>query len=197
MAQTFQRQKLFRISAYSMLTALIIILTFTPIGYLNTGALSITLIHLPVIVAAVTLGIPGGVSMGAVWGVTCLIKAYLVPPADGLLFRNPLTSILPRVLAGLVAGLLFWALSRRAKQLKTALAAGIAAFGGALTNTIVTLSMLYLLYHNALQIENVSIGGLGKWIWVAAGLNAPIEIAAAVLLAVPVSLAVKKALESR
>jgi len=192
---TFNRQKIYRLTIYAMLTALIIIMTFTPLGYITTPALAITLIHLPVIVAAVTLGIPGGVSMGLVWGVTCLIKAVVAPPSplEGIVFRNPLVSVLPRVLAGYLAGLNFWALSRGGRDVKTALAAGAAALGGALANTLATLSMLYVLYHAEIGLgELARFSGLAKFIGAAFALNAPLEIAAAVLLAAPVSVAVKK-----
>ena len=194
MAQ-FQREKTLRLAIYAMLTALIIILTFTPLGYITTGALAVTLLHLPVIVAAVTLGIPGGAAMGAVWGVTCVIKAIVAPPSplEGIVFRNPLVAVLPRVLAGTLAGLVFWAIRR--KNDKTALAAGVAAFCGALANTLGTLSMLYVLYHAEIGLgELARFGALTKFIGAAFALNAPVEIAAAILLAVPVSVAVHRAM---
>jgi len=195
---TFHRQKIYRLTIYAMLTAIIIIMTFTPLGYITTPALAITLIHLPVIIAAVTLGIPGGISMGLVWGVTCLIKAVAAPPSpiEGIIFRNPLVAVLPRVLAGFLAGLIFWALSRNGKDVKTAFAAGASALGGALTNTVVTLTMLYALYHAEIGLgELAHFSGLAKFIGAAFAVNAPLEIAAAVLLAVPVSVAVKKAMK--
>jgi len=205
---TFNRQKIDRITIYAMLTALIILMTFTPLGYITTPALAITLIHLPVIIAAVTLGIPGGAGMGAVWGITCVIKAVIAPPSplEGIMFRNPLVAILPRVLAGLLAGIIFQALDRGGKKQennqakpkhgKTAFAAGAAALGGALTNTIVTLTALYALYHAEIGLgELAHFGGLTKFIGAAFAINAPLEIAAAVLLAVPVSVAVKQAMK--
>ena len=202
---TFNRQKIYRTTIYAMLTALILILTFTPLGYITTPAFAVTLIHLPVIIAAVTLGIPGGVSMGAVWGVTCVIKAIIAPPTplEGIIFRNPLVAVLPRALAGLLAGIIFQAISNNGKKKqekstngKTAFAAGAAAFGGALTNTVVTLTALYALYHAEIGLgELAHFGELTKFIGAAFAINAPLEIAAAVLLAVPVSVAVKKAMK--
>ncbi|MCL2494297.1 MAG: ECF transporter S component [Oscillospiraceae bacterium] len=192
--KTSKRQKTYELALYAMLTALIIVMTFTPVGYITTPTLSVTLIHLPVIIAAVTLGPKGGTLTGAVWGITCLIKAFVAPPSpiDGLLFRNPLVSVFPRVLAGFAAGVIFWAISKSGRNTKAALGSGLAALGGALTNTVVTLSLIYILYHDALEIQGVSVGGLGRWMWAIAGVNAPIEIAAAVVLAVPVSVAVRR-----
>ena len=201
---TFHRQKIYRTTIYAMLTALILILTFTPLGYITTPAFAVTLIHLPVIIAAVTLGIPGGLSMGAVWGITCVIKAIIAPPSpiEGIIFRNPLVAVLPRMLAGLLAGIIFQLIERSGKKQekpsngKTAFAAGAAALGGALTNTLVTLTALYALYHAEIGLgELAHFSGLTKFIGAAFAINAPLEIAAAVLLAVPVSVAVKKAIK--
>ncbi|MCL2106810.1 MAG: ECF transporter S component [Oscillospiraceae bacterium] len=184
---------LFQLSLYAMLTALIIVMTVTPIGYLNFGLLSITLIHLPVIVAAVTLGRAGGAAMGAVWGVTCVIKAIVAPPSpiEGIIFRNPVVAVLPRVLMGFLAGLIFWAMTKKGRDIR--LSAGVSALCGALTNTVLTLSILYLWYHSDIGLgPAASFGGLGKFIGAAFAINAPVEIAAAVVLAVPVCVAVRR-----
>ena len=54
----------------AMLTAIILILAFTPLGYIRTGGLEITLIVIPVAVGAVILGPVGGMILGAVFGIT-------------------------------------------------------------------------------------------------------------------------------
>lgn len=193
------RETLIRLSQYALLTALIIVMTATPIGYISYGALSITLIHIPVIIAAIILGPVGGTAMGAVWGITCLIKAFLAPPTplEGIIFQSPVVSILPRVLVGLAAGLIFRAFVHGTER-KRRIGAGVAALGGSLTNTVATLGLIYLLFHSEMGLGSLtSIAGLGKFIGAAFALNAPVEIAAAVVLTVPVSIAVRKALEKQ
>ena len=51
----------------ALLTAIIILLAFTPIGYIRTLGLEITLIVVPVTVGAVTLGPSAGAVLGAVF----------------------------------------------------------------------------------------------------------------------------------
>ena len=50
----------------ALLVAIILIMAFTPIGYIRTGGLEITLIVVPVAVGAVTLGPTAGAILG-VW----------------------------------------------------------------------------------------------------------------------------------
>ncbi|MDR1464183.1 MAG: ECF transporter S component [Oscillospiraceae bacterium] len=193
-----QHQKIFHLTAFSMLSALIIVLTATPVGYITTPLFAVTIIHLPVLVGAIVFGAPDGAALGAVWGITCIIKAVVAPPTplEGIIFRNPLVALVPRVLAGLVAGLIAGAFRRFGeKGALRALGAGLSAAGGAVVNSALVLSSLYLLYNTQLDLGGIQIGGWGKYITAAAGLNAPIEIAAAVVLLVPVSEALRQALK--
>nr|WP_263849210.1 ECF transporter S component [Lacticaseibacillus sharpeae] len=65
------RSKAYRISTLGLLTALIIVQSFVPmIGYISFGGVSITTIHLTVIIGAVMLGTSGGAELGLIWGIT-------------------------------------------------------------------------------------------------------------------------------
>ncbi|MDR1734621.1 MAG: ECF transporter S component [Oscillospiraceae bacterium] len=192
-----KRIKVVELTQYALLSALVIVMTVTPIGYINAGGLSITLCHLPVILAAVMLGAPGGAILGGVWGVTCLIKAYFAPPSplEGLIFTDPVVSLLPRILAGVVAGLVFSAIAKKGTESSKVIGAGVAAISGCLVNTIGVLAAIYLLHSVDQGLPAVANAGqLLKLIWVAAAVNAPLEIAAAVVLAIPVSVAVRRAM---
>ncbi|MEA4822293.1 MAG: ECF transporter S component [Erysipelotrichales bacterium] len=93
---------------YAMFIAILAILSFTPLGYLSIGAVSFTIIHIIVLIAAFTFGVKGGVITGLIFGVFSMLRAIVAPNtlAD-LIFRNPLVSVLPRVLFGLIAGLFY------------------------------------------------------------------------------------------
>ena len=52
----------------ALLIAIILIMAFTPLGYIRTFGLEITLIVVPVAVGAVTLGPTAGAVLGAVFG---------------------------------------------------------------------------------------------------------------------------------
>lgn len=60
--------------------------------------------HIPVVLAAILAGLPGGIVTGLIFGLTSLVNAAANP--SGVLdplFVNPLCSVLPRVLFGVVA----------------------------------------------------------------------------------------------
>ena len=65
-------------------------------------------------------------------------------PLDITVFTNPIISVLPRVLVGLVAGILFTGLYRKTK--KVVLASIVAAIFGTLTNTVLVLTLMGTLY---------------------------------------------------
>lgn len=70
---TLKKNQLFTLTLTAMFCALIIALTFIPYtGYITiVGMLSITTIHVVVILGASLLGPVRGTILGAVWGVTC------------------------------------------------------------------------------------------------------------------------------
>ena len=142
-----RRNKTYRLTIRSILTALIFIQGMVPfLGFIPLGMISLTIVHITVIVAAVTLGTKDGMFIGFVWGLTTFIRAWTMPSSaiDPIVFINPIVSILPRILVGLVAGLLFTVLYKKIKTLY--LPTIIAAIGGTLTNTVLVLSLMGVLY---------------------------------------------------
>jgi uncharacterized membrane protein len=108
-------QRTLIIAQVGILSALITVMTFVPyLGYISYGGLSITLLHIPVIIGAVVLGPKYGGVLGGVWGITCIIKAVLAPPTplEGIIFRNPVVALIPRILVGVVAGAVFAVISK-------------------------------------------------------------------------------------
>lgn len=202
-----------RMAQLGVLSAIIIMMTFVPyIGYISYGpGLSITLIHIPVMIGAIVLGPSAGAVLGGVWGISCIIKALTVPPSplDAAIFWNPLVSLIPRILAGWLAGLafvglirLFRKLSKKEKNSKLAqgISAGISAAVGSVTNTVLVLSMIYLLYGTQfgeqLRINMVSFGGLLDYIMIAFAANASLEVVVCVVVSIPVSYALARLLRS-
>ncbi len=181
-----------------MLSALIVIMTFVPyIGYISIGALSITLLHIPLIIGACVLGVKGGLVLGAVWGITCIIKAATSPVAiTDPLFTNPLVSLLPRLIAGLVAGLVFEFVSKKFKKFH--LASVLSAVFACLTNTVFVMGSLYLVYGQSSEAAKLGIvqfdfGSFIYFILGAFGTNAVFEMIIAIVIAVPISHALRKA----
>ena len=51
-----------------LMTGILLLMAYTPLGYLNIGPLAITFNVIPVAIAAITLGPAGGAEIGAVLG---------------------------------------------------------------------------------------------------------------------------------
>ena len=180
-----QKNKTYRIAILGILSAFIIIQTFVPfLGNIPIPPLNPTIIHITVIVAAFVLSTKDGMLVGLVWGLARMVKAYTLPasPLDLLLWTNPIIAVVPRVMVGLVAGLVFHAFLKR-KQEKVGMVT--AAVLGSLTNTVLVLGFIALFYGNeyatALNVDPsnllkvlagiVATNGIGEA--VAAGLIAP------------------------
>ena len=116
-----------------LFTAIIILMAFTPLGYIRTGGLSITLIVVPVAAGAVLLsslgsqmwdgakgvllGSLGGAWLGLVFGATSLIQCFTGDPFGAMLlsinpFGTVVTCIVARLLTGFLTGLIFAALTK-------------------------------------------------------------------------------------
>ncbi|MDY0177646.1 MAG: ECF transporter S component, partial [Bacilli bacterium] len=103
-----------RLTLNAFIIALISVMSMVPqVGYLGAGNISITTIHVVVLLFALLFGIREGAVAGLTFGVLSLIRAVILPssPID-VLFINPLVSILPRVIFGIAAGATFDALRK-------------------------------------------------------------------------------------
>jgi len=124
------------------LGALSIALMLTPLGMIPwfAGA-SLTTVHVPVIVGAVIEGPAVGLCVGAIFGVSALVRAATAPqgPID-LFFVNPLISVLPRLLVGLAAWLAYRAFRGKLEPA----AAATAGVAGSLANSFFVLGALVL-----------------------------------------------------
>jgi len=142
-----KKNKTFRIVILGMLSAIIIIQTTIPfLGYIPMGPLSLTIIQVTVIIAAIVLGMKDGAIVGGVWGMITFIRAFVAPtsPIAPLIFTNPLVSVLPRILIGVVAAYVFHRML--SGKLNETVRMSIAGVLGSLTNTILVLGLIYLLY---------------------------------------------------
>ena len=183
----------------AVLTAIILIMAFTPLGYLKTAGIEITFITIPVVIGAICLGPGVGAILGTVFGVTSFIQCFGMSPFGvALLGVSPIgtliTCIVPRTLMGFATGLIFRALHRRVKQ--PIIAFGAAGLAGPLLNTILFMSTLMLIFANStfMQELNASMGGLPLIPFVLAlvTINGLIEAAACFILSTLVARALWK-----
>lgn len=124
------------------LGALAVFLGVTKLGFIPwfTG-ISITVIHIPAILGALLEGPIVGSGIGAIFGLFSMIQANIGPngPID-LAFRNPLVSVLPRVLFPIAT----WGIYVLIAKWKQIPAVIIASAAGSVIHTILVLGMLVL-----------------------------------------------------
>ena len=133
-----------KMSIISVLSAISIMLSMTPLGFIPIGPTNATIMHIPVIIGAIVEGPAVGMIVGLIFGLTSLIRNLTMPTITSFAFINPLVSVLPRVLIGIVA---YYVYQITIKITKNSFISGwITGFIGSLVNTIGVLGMIYVLY---------------------------------------------------
>jgi len=178
------RQKIVRLVLTALLTALIIVMAFTPLGYLKSGAIEITFIPVPIVIGAVLLGPAGGTFLGAVFGITSFIQCFGMSTFGVALFsvsplRTAIVCIVPRILMGWLTALIFKAVASKDKT--SFVQYLVASISGPILNTVLFTSTLLLLFSNApiiLQLKE-TFGATNVFAFAAAfvGINGLIEAA--------------------
>jgi len=110
-----------KIAIAGIMGALCIVMALTPIGYIPIGPTKATIIHIPVIVAAILEGPLVGAIVGLIFGLSSILNALLFPTVTSYVFLNPLVSVVPRILVGLVAYLVFALFKKMKKPLSVTL----------------------------------------------------------------------------
>ncbi len=141
-----------------LMTALLILFSFTPIGTIPIGPLSITLNVIPIAIAAIALGPVGGLAMGCVFGVLSFLQCLGIGVPSGMgamLFSiSPVLAFIqrfiPRALDGLLVGLIFRALEKKPRA-----GCFIAGFCSAFLNTLFFMSALVLLFGQTEYVQGL------------------------------------------
>lgn len=185
------------IALLGIMTGLIILMSVVPfLGYIPLGLMDATIIHVPVIIVAIVEGPFMGGILGFIFGMTSLIKAYIAPSgALFFAFMNPVISILPRILIGVLTGYAYKALKARNSKVINKSAIAISAVIGTLTNSIGVLGLTYLIYAKRV-VESMGSGANSTAFKILGGIflsSSLGEIVGAVLVSVPVCFALLKA----
>ncbi len=165
-----------------LMTALLILFSFTPIGTIPIGPLSITLNVIPIAMAAIALGPVGGLAMGCVFGLLSFLQCIGVGIPSGMgavLFSiDPFLAFIqrfiPRALDGFLVGLIFRALAKKPGPRP---ACFIAGFCSAFLNTAFFMSALVLLFGQTEYVQGL-MKGRSFLVFVCAfvGVNAVVEM---------------------
>ena len=133
-----------KMAIIGVLAAISIMLSMTPLGFIPIGPTNATIMHIPVIIGAVVEGPLVGITVGSIFGATSLLRALTMPTITSFALVNPLVSILPRVLIGVVA---YYVYKFTVKFTKNVFVSGwITGVIGSLVNTAGVLGMIYILY---------------------------------------------------
>jgi uncharacterized membrane protein len=184
-------KQIVRLTTFAMFIALMLILALVPnFGIITVGPVSITIMHIPVIVVALVLGLPEAIGLGLVFGLASWFVALTrgATPID-LLFTNPMVAVVPRVLFGLIVG---WLGQVWKKQ--SHLFIGLTALFGTLAHTLLVLGFIVLFGQSIFAYDGLS-AGLNVWLTIVGSVllsNGIWEIIVAVLICVPLVSALRR-----
>lgn len=186
----------------SLMAALVVVVAFVPfLGYIPLVVIKATTTHIPVIIGAILLGPKAGGILGGVFGLTSILKNTMEPalvsfvftpfiaaPGGGANWKALIIALVPRILVGVFAGLIFRAVSR--VDSKKRIACGIAGLVGSLTNTLLVMGGIYVLYGReyaaAKQLAFQSLSGFIMTVIFTSGMaEAFVAAVACVLIARP------------
>lgn len=142
----------------ALLTALMLVMAFTPLGYIPLPFMNATTMHIPVIIGACLLGPKMGGVLGGLFGITSVVRATISPNLTSFVFTpfysfspefhgswmSLIVAIVPRILIGVCAGLVFMGLKKLIHNETISLA--ISGFVGSMVNTIGVMGLIYLLF---------------------------------------------------
>ena len=113
-----KNEKTYELVLTALFTAIIIIMAFTPLGYIPLVVINATIIHIPVILGALFLGPKKGAFLGFVFGLTSFINntfkavtpsAFVFSPVLAVnvvgisgIFKSLYICFVPRILVGVV-----------------------------------------------------------------------------------------------
>ena len=165
-----------------LMTGILLLMAYTPLGYLNIGPLAITFNVIPVAIAAITLGPAGGAAIGAVFGMTSFLQCIGIGGSSAMgamLFSiNPFLAFVqrfvPRMLDGILLGYIFQFVRRRTDAYMASLVTG---FCSAFLNTVFFMTALVVLFGNTEYMQGL-IGGKNIILFVCGfvGINAVCEM---------------------
>ena len=168
-----------------IITALLIVLSMTPIGTIPIGPLSVSLNVIPVAIAAVALGPAGGAVAGGIFGILSFLQCFGigVPSGMGAILAdiNPFLAFVqrfvPRLLDGLLIGFVFKGISRKFNPY---IASAVTGFCSALFNTALFMSALMLLFGNTEYVQGLmadkNTDNVFLFICLFVGFNAVVEM---------------------
>ena len=191
------------ICEFALLVAVEIVMSVTPLGYLDLPFLSASLLSIPVAIGAIILGTWASTLLGLVFGLSSFIKGFsTTAPMTIAMYSASLpasfaVAVIGRVLMGLCTGLLVQAV-RKVKPGKTILDNIVGSLAAPLLNTAFFMGLLMLFFYHSEYIQGIiattGISNPFLLIGVMVGTQALIEAAACGIISTAISKALQTAL---
>lgn len=178
----------------AFIMAIIILMSAVPsIGFIQIPPIAITLVHIPVIIGAILFGFKAALLFSLTFGVSSLLVALTRGAATDVLFINPLVSVLPRLIFGIIIVVLYMALSKI--KMKEQARIGITAFLSSFAHSIIVLTAIFI----SLGIQNPAEGNAIFRNVLAAvfTVNVTLEAVVATVVSIPVIMASRKVLKDK
>ena len=193
-----------RLTQLALLAALLLVMNFTPLGYLQVGPLSMSLMSIPVAIGAMLMGPVDGAILGGVFGATSFLQAVQGTSAMGaaLFAYSPVGSFVvcfvARVLVGLCCGLVYQGM-RKILPGKEKVCAAVGGFSAAFLNTVFFMGFLVLLFYSSPYVQGL-VEALGvsnplSFVVAVVGVQAIVEWAACCVVAAAVTVPLRKYLK--
>lgn len=193
-----------RLTQLALLAALLLVMNFTPLGYLQVGPLSMSLMSIPVAIGAMLMGPVDGAILGGVFGATSFLQAVQGTSAMGaaLFAYSPVGSFVvcfvARVLVGLCCGLVYQGM-RKILPGKEKVCAAVGGFSAAFLNTVFFMGFLVLLFYGSPYVQGLveALGVSNPLAFVVAvvGVQAIVEWVACCVVAAAVTVPLRKYLK--
>ena len=142
----------------AILAAIEVFLTAAELGFFTIGKIAFTILHIPVFIAVIEIGLLQGFILAAIFGFSSLVSAYL--HANGILdylFQDPRISVLPRLLIPLAVWLIYRAVRNIADDNTLSadlICSGFAAMSGVAANAVFVITAIAVLSPEALGITD-------------------------------------------
>lgn len=201
-----------RLVITALFCAIILLLNFTPIGYIQLPLIKATIIHVPVIIGAILLGPKIGAGLGFVFGLTSLYNNTFAPTLLSFAFspfipvpgtghgswEALVIAFLPRILVGVVPYYFYRFVSGMFKGKGDVLSLSLSGLIGSLTNTIPVMNLIYFLFRDAYgKARNIPAGTVYHAVLAVIFTNGVPEAMVAAVLTAAVCRALKRFLPAR
>lgn len=183
-----QRFTVRQMATVGLLSAITVVLGMTGLGFIPIPPINATILHIPTLIGALLEGPRIGSLIGFIFGCYSMAQAFMAPNIMSFVFYNPLVSILPRMLIGPAAYLVF----RYLPVKRTVIRVAAALFIGTIVHTVLVMSAIYLLYAEPYAAaRNIPVDNVLNIVIGVAVFHGPLEALAATVVGTPVVMAVR------